>query len=149
MPVQWWPLRSRHVRALELYRVAGTTYAPTRFERAIAELYDGRPNEALAEVEEHRRSGGTMGPDYLAAEARAYILLGDLSRGRELLSAALALQPANPDLQFQLGNVLAGLGEDALAREAWKRARKLDPYDDRVVDALRWLDGQGDEAAGP
>jgi tetratricopeptide (TPR) repeat protein len=146
-PVRRWPLRARHVRAVELHRVTGTAYLPTPFERAVEELEAGRPEQALALLEQHRRSGGTIGADHLAAEGRAWFALGDLTRSRARLVEAVALSPADPGHWFHLGLVAARAGEATLAREAWTRARRLDPYDPEIGEALRQLEGSG--SAGP
>lgn len=148
-PVRRWPLRARHVRGVELHRVLGTPYRPTAFELAVAELDAGRPNEALALLDGHRAAGGAVGADHLAAEGRAWYALGDLARSRARLSQAVVLSPADPGHWFHLGFVAALGRDEALAREAWTRARRLDPYDEEIREALRRLDEPGEKKAGP
>jgi Ca-activated chloride channel family protein len=73
---------------------------------------------------------------------------GDYSRAAELYQQAIAADPDNARLHFNLGNSLAKLGQTEQAREAYDRFRNLtqDPRDQSMADynAGRMYSEQGD-----
>ncbi|NNE43689.1 MAG: tetratricopeptide repeat protein, partial [Gemmatimonadetes bacterium] len=131
--VRQWPFRTRHVRALQLYRIRGVRYRLTAFERAAIALEEDRVEEALRELEAVPEPAP---PDRWSLEAHARFLQGDLPRAGLALERALALAPDNPDDWFNLGTLRDRSGDPAGAREAWVRARELDPWDEPVREAL-------------
>ncbi len=87
-----------------------------------------------------------LAPDEAAWHARLGLLLAEAYGGRrhreaaESLSRALSLRPAWPELQYQLGCVLQGLGEWEEAERALGEAIVAEPRADFAWDARRRLD---------
>jgi tetratricopeptide (TPR) repeat protein len=135
--VRQWPFRTRNVRLLQLLRLPGAAAGRTDFERAVDLLDAGDPEAALRALGEMRRkSPGGVVPDVPAREARAHYERGDLPRAREKLEEAVALRPTNPEDWFNLGMVRHRLGDPEGARAAWRRALRLDPWDEESAEML-------------
>jgi tetratricopeptide (TPR) repeat protein len=134
--IRQWPFRTRNVRFLQLHRVPGASVAPTDFERAAERLAAGDPEAALRALQELRRSANGVVPDVPAHEARAFFELGDLAGAGTKLEEAIALRPTNPEDWFNLGMVRLHRGDPAGAREAWRAALALDPWDEECAEML-------------
>jgi len=94
--------------------------------------------------------------DYMTADIKAtyYLRLAsqvydsDRSRALELLNAAGKLTPDNPDIWFDVGNILLGRGEWSEAVKFFKKALEIDPESERTHNNLGYAyallgDGEG------
>jgi tetratricopeptide (TPR) repeat protein len=140
--VTQWPFRARHLRLLQLYRLADTGYAPTAFERAVAAMDARQPEAALALLSEHAGAHGETA-DALSLEARALAAIGDVAGARSRLERALEARPTNAFDWFNLGSILAAQGDRDGALRAVRRARDLDPWNVDVRAAVARLEQGG------
>jgi hypothetical protein len=141
VPIRAWPLRTRHLRAVELHAlpfVPAGGYAPSEFELGAAAMEEGRLEEALEHFAAFRRQR-PVPPDVPSLEARCLYGLGDTSASKERLLEALRLSPTNPADHYNLGNLLLRDGDAEGARRAWMRGLALDPFDETMSSALREL----------
>jgi tetratricopeptide (TPR) repeat protein len=138
--VRQWPFRAANLRALQLLRVPGTPAAPTAFERAAERLAGGDPEAALEAFRDFRMASGRVVTDVPAEEARALFELGDFPAAGRKLEEAIALRPTNPEDWFNLGMIRRHLGDPAGAREAWRAALRLDPWDEESAKMLDQAD---------
>lgn len=111
----------------------------------VAQLQD-----ALREIEMHRRADGTFGgrADYAGTSAREALLMSLLSRAHRLASSLLnaaEIDPANEPLEKELGEIEAALIE--LGREASVRAD--DERLHRLQERLDAVDAKRHNAAFP
>jgi predicted Zn-dependent protease len=114
-------------------RAEGLTVADVAPAVSDAQLREAQTRLALL-VQENRRSWPTASvpaakdrTEPLVAQARAAADQGRAADALALLARAEALDPADPSLPFQRGELLEGLGRGAEARAAYRRGVELDP----------------------
>jgi predicted Zn-dependent protease len=113
-------------------RAQGLTVADVAPAVSDAELREAQTRLAIL-VQENRRSWPTASTPAarpqtapLVAEARALADRGRSADAAALLARAETLDPADPSLPFQRGELLEGLGRGPEARAAYRRALELD-----------------------
>lgn len=142
-PVQSWPVRTRHLRRIALFRLrpadslATSSYVETSFERAVDRLHAEDMDGAIALFEEYRRTAPRPAPDALSLLAECRLALGDNDAGRALLEEAIRERPSVPQDLYNLGVLLYRGGREADAIQLWKRGFRLDPSDAELAQALR------------
>ncbi len=80
----------------------------------------------------------------LGSTARQTVILGDLTRARELLTRAVSLDGGAAGLAYQYGRVLEDLGETRAAVEQYCRALAFGAADDDAQDARNRIDSYAD-----
>jgi tetratricopeptide (TPR) repeat protein len=132
-------------------------HAPSLYALAFLDFEAGNADDALAGFQAALKA---RNGDYPEAAYNAAVLLGDQGRFEEaaaLYREFLSTHPDDPDAQASLKAMIeAGLGtllqqgQDAYergdfdaAREAWKRARRLDPENGEAARMLRLAEAHG------
>jgi len=93
---------------------------------ALARLYDtGDLAPQAAQTYEALLSIDPNDYDALAGSARVAVRTGDYDRANNLLRRAIAIQPNNPDLYYQLGQMEQARGRERAALKAFERAQSL------------------------
>lgn len=150
----------KNVQARQAYQnaiQADPGHAPSLYALAFLDFQAGDAAGALKGFQAalQARQG-----DYPEAAYNAAVLLGDQGRFEEaadLYRSFLKIRPDDPDAKANLRSVVeAGLaslleqGKDAYergdfdaAREAWKRARRLDPDNGEAARMLKLAEGRG------
>ncbi len=142
-PVRTWPIRTRHLRNLALYRirdaepiVAGR-YQPTAFERAVDRILEKDYEGAILLLQEFLASRSDSIPDAVVLDAECRLALGREDEARALLEEAVRLRPQSPLELYNLGVLLERAGEKDRALELWKRGFAADPVNTDLAQALR------------
>lgn len=68
-------------------------------------------------------------PENFISIGRAYCAKGDLRRALACQTAALAIDPENAEIHFEIGTILRRMGDSQKARQAFQTACKLSPRD--------------------
>lgn len=93
---------------------------------ALARLYDtGDLAPQAAQTYEALLSINPNDYEALAGSARVAVRTGDYDRANDLLRRAIAIQPNNPDLYYQLGQMEQARGRERAALKAFERAQTL------------------------
>lgn len=75
-------------------------------------------------------------PGTLTLLAEAYVDNGDIAKGIDTLRRVIAIAPSDYTTQYRLGMVLLGESQIEEARRQFEIAIKIDPQDDRAIQAL-------------
>src|SRR5271169_1567376 len=84
----------------------------------------------------------------LLQRAQAALARGGAGAAIDLLQRAIALDPANAEASFHLGNLLAVQGETAAAIAAYERALQIAPEQPQLRVNLGIVVGQSGDVAG-
>ena len=102
----------------------------------------GKPKEWFREALEHARLAAELRPEH----AEAYLFwglalrhLGESAAAVEPLRKGVARRPTSFELHLALGEALLETGQVGEAQTHLEHARRLDPNDPRVVQALKHL----------
>lgn len=93
---------------------------------ALARLYDsGDLAQQAAQTYDALLSINPNDYDALSGSARVAVRAGEYDRANDLLRRAIAIQPNNPDLYYQLGQMEQARGRERAALKAFERAQSL------------------------
>lgn len=93
---------------------------------ALARLYDsGDLAQQAAQTYDALLAINPNDQDALAGSARVAVRAGDYGRADGLLRRAIAIQPNNPELYYQLGQMEQARGHERAALKAFERAQGL------------------------
>lgn len=145
VPLQGWPIRTRHLRRISLFRVlplegdATSSYVPTDFERAVERLNADDVATADSLLVQHAAllGEGRSIPDIAVLRAECALKLGRDAEARALLEEALRLRPELPLELYNLGILEERAGNRTRACELWKRGVRADPYDKNLSAAYQ------------
>lgn len=128
--------------ASEILRISPET-AKALDWRAVARLQQGRPQEALIDLDASLKITGER-PDILFNRGLVLLSLGRTEESMAALRRATVLRPSLPKAWIYLGRALLKTGQEAEGEEAFRQALRIDPSNpSATLDLGRLLDRQG------
>lgn len=111
----------------------------TLIDRARAHVASERPDSALADLAEIRRTAPNLGQGWLLSATLAR-RMGDLAAAQGFIKTAAALYDSDPAVALEAGNIAAAAGAYDIAREQWQQTIKIAPGSPQSAAARGFLD---------